>query len=494
MTLAGTAGARSSPTHEKIDDHIDLSADSPQEVIVVFDSRTALESVDVLDRVDLRTYWEFEALPMAFGVGIGPEIELLAELPGVRYVSENYELEYHNADSRALTGAGRINAGTADGVDTAYAGENTHAVVIDSGVDPNHPGLAVQQNFRYVGAPVAQSEPLAWVDAGQLDTDGSGHGSHCIGSLSGNGASSGGDDEFTEEYGQHAGMAPETTITCYSVGAGGLLLVFIVAAYDHMIAEQESDSDTTYHLVSNSYGPASQTRDRFAPEDPQNVATWRAHEAGILPLFSAGNSGPDSSTLGQYAKAPHVLGVAATGANQTVSGFSSRGYPANGDGPTNYDRRVAYENLSRLRSEGVDSVEGPTGIYRNGIGAKGGGVTSSMSPQHYLGAPPAQPLFYASISGTSMSCPTTAGCASLVVDAYIDQFGEPPAPMTVLNTLEATAAPDPNEATNYTAESMGTGYVDAAAAVREVLEADAPDGLPGFDDVDVLESAATRDA
>ena len=497
LTLPGTASALGLPRigdHlARIDDRLDRNATSLQELIVVFNSREALEAVDVLDSVDLSgVYWEFEALPMAFATALGTEIELLAGLPGVRYVSSNYELEYHNDDSRELTGAGELNAGEADGVDAPYRGENTHAVVIDSGVDPNHPGLDVEANFRYVGVPNAQSEPLAWVDAGPADTDGSGHGTHCIGSVAADGEMSGDDDPFVSEYGEFAGMAPETTITSYSTGAGGLLLVFIVSAYDHMIAEQLSDSDTTYHVVSNSYGPLEDERD-FEPADPNNVATWFAHEAGILPVFSAGNSGPGEATLSQYTKAPHVLGVAATEADQTVTGFSSRGRSADFDGANNYDRGAAYANLTDLyRGVDEDDIDGPLGIYRNGIGAKGGSVMSAMMPQHILygtatGQEEGTPL-YVRISGTSMSCPTTAGCASLVIDAHIDRFGEPPRPMDVLNALEATADPDPTDETDYNAENMGTGYVDAAAAVREVVDADSPADLPGFDDVDELES------
>lgn len=491
LSLSGTASAFDTvdpaPT---IDDRIDRNTLSPQEVIIVFDSREALEAVDLTDEVDLSgVYWEFEVLPMAFATALGPEIELIAELPGVRYVSDNYELEYHNDDSRVDNGAGAVNAG--DGLEAAYTGENTHAVVIDSGVDPNHPGLDIEQNFRYVGAPEANSEPLAWVDAGPADTDGSGHGTHCIGSLAGDGELSGGDDDHTDgEYGQFAGMAPDTTITSYSTGAGGLLLVYIVSAYDHMIAEQRSDSDTEYHVVSNSYGPLEDERD-FEPADPNNVATWLAHEAGILPVFSAGNSGPGEATLSQYTKAPHVLGVAATNADQTVTDFSSRGRSTAFEGANNYDRGEAYENLTDLyRGVPEDEIDGPIGIYRNGIGAKGGSVMSSMMPQHFLvatasGQEEGTPL-YSAISGTSMSCPTAAGCASLVIDAHIENFGERPEPMEILNLLEATAVADPGtEAeTDYSAENMGTGYVDASAAVALVES----DELPEFDDVDILDS------
>ncbi len=199
-------------------------------------------------------------------------------------------------------------------------------------------------------------------------------------------------------------------------------------------------------------------------------------------MFSAGNSGPERGTLNQYATAPHVLGVGATHADQTVTDFSSRGRPQDGSWEQdNYDRHAAYENLAALHDGTPENeIEGPLGIYRTGVAAKGGDVMSTLNPADPLNvADPDDKRYYGPMSGTSMSCPVTAGCATLVVDASLEAHGEAPDPIHVLTTLEATAVETVHD--TYTAESVGAGYVDALTAVQRAESGE----LAGFDEVDL---------
>jgi serine protease AprX len=448
-----------------VDDALDLDSDAEQETIVVFETNEDADRLLDLDAL----VGQFSVLPMAYAELTGSLIERVAGWDEVRYVSSNYELEYHNDDARGDTRADEVQAG--EGLDTKYTGENVHAVVIDSGVDGAHPDLTdgLEANLQYVGVPEV-TDPIWWQDVGLVDSDTSGHGTHCAGSVAGDGSAS---------DGEYAGMAPDADLTVYSCGAGGLLIVYTVAAYDDMLRRQR-EGDHDVQVVSNSYGPVDDDRP-FVPVDPLNVATWTAHEEGVLPVFSAGNDGPEKGTLSQYTKAPHVLGVAATEDDQTVTDFSSRGRPQDGSwDDDNDDRGVAYENLTALY-EGVpeDEIDGPLGIYRNGVAAKGGDVISTLNPADPLNvADPDEELFYGPMSGTSMSCPVAAGCATLVVDAYYETHGEYPDAIDVLNTLEATAVEDVHD--GYTAESVGAGYVDALAAVERAEDGD----LAGFDEID----------
>ncbi|MFC4543207.1 S8 family serine peptidase [Halosolutus amylolyticus] len=456
-----------------VDDDLDLASETFQQVLVVFESNA---DVARLEALDVEVAIGFDVLPIGYAELPGSLIETVAGWDAVRYVSANYDLEYHNDDARGDTNADAVQAG--EGLETGYTGENVHVALVDSGIDGLHPDLEsnLAGNYRYVGVPEVQDEPLWWEDVGPVDTDTSGHGTHCAGSVGGTGDRS--DGEYT-------GMAPDADLTMYSAGAGGLLLVFLVSAYDDLLRRQR-EGEHDIQVVSNSYGPVDDDRP-FVPDDPANVATWHAHEAGILPVFSAGNSGPDHGTLNQYAKAPHVLGVAATDADEAVADFSSRGRPQDGSfDADNYDRETAYENLTR-RYEGVpaDEIAGPLGIYRNGVAAKGEDVMSTLNPADPLNvAEPDGERYYGLMSGTSMSCPVTAGCAALVYDAVVETRGETPAPMDVLVTIEATA--DETRRDSYTAEAVGAGYVDALAAV-ERAEAD---DLAGFDEVDLAPGSA----
>ncbi|WP_137288907.1 S8 family peptidase [Natronorubrum halophilum] len=453
-----------------VDDALDLTSEALQEVLVVFETN---QDVVRLETLGVETAIGFDVLPIGYAELPGPLIETVAGWDGVRYVSSNYELEYHNDDAREDTNAGTVQAGS--GLEAPYTGENAHVAVIDSGIDGGHSDLEanLEANYQYVGIPEVQSEPLWWQDVGSIDTDGSGHGTHCSGSVGGTGE---------ESDGEYTGMAPDADLTVYSAGVGGLLIVYIVSAYDDLLRRQR-EGDHDVHVVSNSYGPTEDDQP-FVPDDPVNVATWHAHEEGILPAFSAGNDGPETGTLNQYAKAPHVLGVAATDGEGAVAEFSSRGRLQDGSyDADNYDRRIAYENLTEFHEGGSeDEVDGPLGLYRNGVAAKGEAVMSTLNPADPLNLiEPDDELYYGLMSGTSMSCPVTAGCAALVYDAAIEQRdnGGVPEPMDVLVTLEATAGESRHDA--YTAASVGAGYVDALAAVERAEAGD----LATFDEIDI---------
>lgn len=63
---------------------------------------------------------------------------------------------------------------------------------------------------------------------------------------------------------------------------------------------------------------------KFDPEDPLNVATKEAHDAGMTMVFAAGNEGPGKDTLNPYSVAPWVIGVAAGEKDgETLADFSS---------------------------------------------------------------------------------------------------------------------------------------------------------------------------
>jgi serine protease AprX len=470
LPFAGTGAAGTAST-ATIDDSFDLSASGVQEALVVFADDADPARLGALDLE--RGFHAFEVLPVGYAELTVDQIETVADWDSVRYVEQNRELELHNDDAREVTGAGTVQS------DLGYDGESVHAVVVDTGIDGDHPDLEANlvANYQWAGDPLETSGTL-WFEMGAVDSDELGHGTHCAGSVGGDGSAS--DGEFT-------GMAPKTDLTAYSTSAGAYLIK-AVAAYDHMLANGDGE---TYQVVSNSYGTTS--GDDFNPDGALEVATWYAFEQAILPVFSASNSGeddlgnPQTNMLNDYAKAPHVLGVAATRDDRTVTDFSSRGrtpsYGGGGDG-AHYDRAAALDNLRDYYAH--ENFEGPHGIYRVGVGAPGNYVVSTLSEedplQGYAAGTEHQDtrVYYGALSGTSMSCPVTSGVASLVIDAYRQTYGEYPDPIDVLNTLEATAYEAHDE---YTPWDMGAGFVDAETAVRRAESGD----LAGFDDVELTD-------
>lgn len=465
MRLVGATGVGTFATTGTVAAGLSLGGDDLQETLVTFDSIDDVERLDDLDLVE--GYYAFDEVPVGYSILTGDQIATIADWEEVRSITPNEELEFEHDDARPDTRASDVHDGV--GLETPYTGENVHVAVVDTGVDGAHADLedAIEANWQWVGDPLAETGDL-WIDAGVTNTDDVGHGTHCIGSVSADG---------TESDGEYAGMAPDVTITSYAANAS-LTVLKAVSAYDHLLAGQRA-GDHEIHVASNSYGAGPGDYD---PYDPLNVAMWKCYEEGVLITFSAGNDGPDDDTLGQRKQAPYALSVAATHADQSVTDFSSRGAD---DG--NHDRQEALDNLTDYYSGVPEGDLGTFELNRPAVAAKGDDVMSTLNPVQPLWVTgDDDELWYGLLSGTSMANPVAAGCAALVIDAYVENHGTVPDPIDVINTLEATADPDaadgveePDGTDEYSSANAGAGYVDALAAVERAEDGD----LASFDEV-----------
>lgn len=77
-------------------------------------------------------------------------------------------------------------------------------------------------------------------------------------------------------------------------------------------------------IVSNSWG--SKTGGQTFYNDVINA--WR--QAGIIPVFSIGNEGPNCRTAGSPGDQANIISVGSTKSDDSMSDFSSRGYASNG--------------------------------------------------------------------------------------------------------------------------------------------------------------------
>ncbi len=156
------------------------------------------------------------------------------------------------------------------------------------------------------------------------------------------------------------------------------------------------------------------------------VAADIAAANGILVVNSAGNSGPGASTLGAPADADSIVTVGAVGSTGTIVSFSSRGPTADG--------RIKPEVCAQGSSVSVAS--------------SGGDASYTFS------------------SGTSFSCPLTAGVAAIVWGGHPDWTN-----MQVREALMMTASQSATPDNNY-----GWGIVNAWSALHYSY---APVFLPG---------------
>jgi serine protease AprX len=360
----------------------------------------------------------FGVLPMVGVQGTAAQILSLAGLPGVRSIYDNRQLDYFLNQSVPLIGADRV------WTELGVTGRGVGVAVIDSGIDGTHPDLPfgpkVIQNVK-VGPDLFGGGPIVVENLANTDTT-SGHGTHVASTAAGTGAAL---------AGKYRGVAIGANLV--GVGAGETLFVLTaLEAFDWVLAHRD-----TYgiRVISNSWG----TSGSFSPNDPINVASQMAHDAGLVVVFAAGNSGPGQNTLNPYCVAPWVICVAAgLKDGQTLADFSSRGIP--GD--------PLYHPTLTAPGVNIVAARATTGVVID---------TFFAVDLIDLGT---DAVYYASANGTSMATPHVSGTVALILEANPALI-----PDQVKSVLAGSATPMPG----YQVYEVGAGYLNAYRAVTTVL-------------------------
>lgn len=394
-----------------------VDQNTPVRAILTYDERPTVAQVQSVKDTGASVH-EFDVLPMLGAQGTKGQIQELSGLEGVSAIHADQQLDYLMDDSRSLVGADRVES------DLGYTGEDVGVAVIDSGIDGTHPDLKYPektvQNTKIVGDNFFTGQTAAIEDVPNTATS-SGHGTHVSGTAGGEG---------TASEGRYTGMAPGSDLI--GIGTGdAVFILYALEAYDYALENQQ---EYNIQVINNSYG----TTGEFDPEDPLNVATKEAHDAGMTVVFASGNEGPENDTLNPYSVAPWVIGVAAGEKDgKTLADFSSRGRPGSD----------LYQPT--LTAPGVDivSTRASTGVTETGISAANDATT----------IPPTLLPFYTTLSGTSMASPHVAGAVALMEEADPGLT-----PDEAKSILSQTATP-----MNYAEHEAGSGYLDAFAAVRE---------------------------
>lgn len=230
-------------------------------------------------------------------------------------------------------------------------GSGVKVGIIDTGADADHPALA--------------GKVAAFKDFVQQKTeayDDQGHGSHCAGTIAGEGG---------------IGVAPQAKLVVAKAlnSRGGGTLSGLLEAMQWMLDPDGNPATNDQpDLVSNSWGADADAMGDSRELFRDIVSAWR--QAGIVPVFAAGNSGPNTRAVpGGY---PESFAVGATDKNDGSASFSTGG-PIEFDGETFLKPDVAAPGV-RIISVKV-----------------GGG--------------------YRALNGTSMACPHVAGAMALAFQA-----------------------------------------------------------------------------
>ncbi len=278
----------------------------------------------------------------------------------------------------------------------------TGAVVagMDTGAELNHPALYT--NYRGNLGRGVFDHRSSWFDVvndGIYPYDDYGHGAHTLGTAVGQGG---------------IGVAPGARwIAVKTLSHDGYAYnSWIHEAFQWLLAPG-GDPAMAPDVVNCSWS-ASNGRIMTFEED---IAILKA--AGILPVFSAGNEGPGSSTVGSPASLPGVFSVGATDPDDEIAQFSSRG-------PSPW-----LDIKPEIVAPGV--------IVRSAVP---GGI-------------------YEEWNGTSMAAPHVAGVAALMrsVSPTIDV-------QRMVNIFTATAEPLAEVIPN---NDCGWGLVDAFGALAQVV-------------------------
>ncbi|MEV6306528.1 S8 family serine peptidase [Actinoplanes sp. NPDC051861] len=282
---------------------------------------------------------------------------------------------------------------------------------VDTGVQFDHPVLAA--GYRGRQADGSYQHDYNWYDPSRVcpdaaPCDNNGHGTHTMGTIAGS---------------EGVGVAPGATwIAAKGCETSSCSVSALLAAGQWIVAPTDRNGqnprpDLAPDVVNNSWGGAP----GFDPWYADVVRAWVA--AGIFPAFSNGNAGPSCGTAATPGSYADTYSSGAFDIGNAIAGFSSRG-------------------------------SGQNGTVKPDLAAPGADVRSSTPGNGY-----------ASLSGTSMASPHTAGTVALIWAAAPALRRDVAATREI---LDATAIDTDDTSCGGTAGDnnvFGEGRLDAYAAV-----------------------------
>ncbi|MGY6562432.1 MAG: S8 family serine peptidase [Luteibaculaceae bacterium] len=311
-----------------------------------------------------------------------------------------------------------------------YTGRGTILYSIDTGIWPDHPAIGDQFLYQYL--PLAQTWKGFDSDT-PVDKENS-HGTHTVGTVLG----------LERATNDSIGVAPEAKFIASDPVVSNIAniknLSEFMPAFEFAL-NPDGDDETTHDIpdvINNSWGFSLSLHANAIDVDPCTSpiignALDAVFVAGIGNVFSAGNSGPNASTIGQPQNySPHPLNTFTVGA---VNGNS------------------AFLPIANFSSRGPTLCLGPNtpNIIKPEVVAPGVDVRSAVNSSGY-----------ASYSGTSMAGPHVSGVFLLLKEAFPFLSGE-----DILEAIYLSATDLGVEGEDNT---FGMGAINALAAFNFLAE------------------------
>lgn len=361
----------------------DTGASERLEVLVQFREGFRLSDRNFLERSGVEVIHTFPNFETAYCLATTVQIERMNGNSRVFWMEFNEELVYHMDLSLETIKATDTTYSLIQDSDGAFGrqidGTGVTAVVLDSGIDAGHPDLDYGEKTVMN---LKSNVDLVWVEAENTDTS-SGHGTHCAGTVAGNGDAS---------AGARRGAAPGAKLIGLSTGEAVVILNALGALYWVYEHSRPHNNPHNIRVVSNSWGAGGGTYD---PNDVISVAINKiTYENNVVCVFAAGNSGGDGTTIqsSNFGNTPAAICVAASERDGSgISDFSSRG------------KMGINSTYPDIAAPGVKIWS--TAARRT--------LISAMTKR---GADVIDPYYFA-ISGTSMATPHISGVLALLWQA-----------------------------------------------------------------------------
>ena len=411
-----------------------FSKQSQEDIMSIIKAEERSESV-----ADITSHWIINSVSCKAKRDV---VYQLSSHPDIALISHNSELSviYDDIDENESSMRGETKNLTdnvthvnADKVwDLGYTGKGVLVAIIDSGVNYNHVDL---KDHLWDGGTQYPYHGYNFIAPGQSTIDNKSHGTHCAGTICGDGTS-----------GLATGMAPDATLMCLKVSDPD-----INATTEQIISAIEFAVDNGADIISMSLGwyPSADLSATF------RTVFSNVLEAGVVTSVAAGNSGNELSSYpvpnnvrtpgncpppwihpdqqGNAGGTTSVISVGAVDYDNTVAALSSRG-------PSTW-KYTSYNDYSY--NPGI-------GLIRPDICAPGVSI-KSLSNESNDG--------YAIKAGTSMAAPCVAGVMALMLEKNPELT-----PSDLCRIIETTAVKLSDKKNNNT----GSGCIDALAAVQAV--------------------------